>query len=103
MGLRQADVSMEGWGWRPLVNLYRGQVYAALAVFFLAFGIAAIYTFTTIRDHSDPSTLIVLIVGMIAVITGAVIGALAYVSWLPKWERDEKRSGKGPGQNKENR
>lgn len=76
-----------------MIRLYRGQVYAGLAVILFLCGFAAGYQVFVLGGVNGLWELFLLGVAMFSNIAGLVLLAFAYVKWVPKWERDEKRTG----------
>ena len=100
MGLRQTDVSVAGWGRRSglILSLYRGPIYAGCAVL-----VGILSTLGIIWYFRSPSSdgwfgLLVLFMSMLGGIAALLLVALSYMHWMPKWERDEKRTGHIPGE-----
>jgi hypothetical protein len=50
------------------------------------------------RRIDEPGIFLLFIVGALAAIAGLTFCALGYVYWVPKWERDERRTGRVPGE-----
>lgn len=81
--------------------LYRGQIMAVAAVLFGALGLLLgyIYVSTPVR-LGDLGALLIFSAACISVILALLLAAWSYMYWVPKWERDEKRTGKVPGDRK---
>jgi high-affinity Fe2+/Pb2+ permease len=84
-----------------MIRLYRGQIYAGAAVILGIVAFAIGYHVLSLGGVSGLWEFFLVMTGAAAVIMGLVLCALAYVWWVPKWERDEKRTGHVPGE-KEN-
>lgn len=77
-----------------MMSLYRGQVYMGLA---LLFGVVAIGSFLIVMLN-DPRMaelgwFALMCLACVSAICALVFTAFAYTLWVPKWERDEKRTG----------
>jgi hypothetical protein len=79
--------------------LYRGQILLALAVGFVGVGALDLWLYfgplVYRQDHLE--VFLLLIGGAFSIILGLVLFAMSAVAWVPKWERDEKRTGHIPG------
>lgn len=76
-----------------MIRLYRGHIYAGAAVTLTLLGFIVgvqVFYMGGIRGLFEFS---LLIAWAFSVIAALVFAALAYVNWVPKWERDEKRTG----------
>lgn len=82
------------------MNIWKGHILAGVAVVFGLVAVASFYAyFGTLRSQqSEVLTFLVFILGCIGFIGGLTSAALSYAEWVPKWERDERRTGKVPGE-----
>jgi drug/metabolite transporter (DMT)-like permease len=81
------------------VNLYRGHIALGFAVLFALIGLAtAFYYVENDRALNEWYEVVMFMIGALTAILCLLLLALAYVSWVPKWERHEKRTGHVPGE-----
>lgn len=101
MGLRQTDVSLASRGGRSrlIFSLYRGPIYAGAATLVGILAVVGIVWYFRFHSYDDAwFSLLVLFVSMLGGIASLLLIALSYIHWMPKWERDEKRTGHIPGE-----
>jgi len=84
------------------VNIWRGHIYLAMAVVFV-FGAAlsGFLGFSADERWNGAAKLLLYAIGATCIIGALVTTALSYALWVPKWERDERRSGRFPGEERE--
>lgn len=84
-----------------MIRLYRGHIYAGLAVALTLLGFIAGIQVFYMGGVTGFAEFALLMIWMFTSIAALVFAALAYVNWVPKWERDEKRTGHVLGDPKE--
>lgn len=76
------------------MNLYRGQIMLAIAAVLCVMSVACVIGyFRSGQNMDNPLVFLLFAIGCLTFIVAATLGALAYTHWVPKWERDEKRTG----------
>jgi ABC-type amino acid transport system permease subunit len=78
--------------------LWRGHVYAVAAVASVIAGLLALIASFRMGNHEDLAWLLVVGIAFLCGVATLVFAALAYSLWIPKWERDERRTGRAPGE-----
>ena len=79
--------------------LYRGQIALAFAILFGLITAGSVwYYFTNDRAMNEWYEVVMFGVAVLSAIVALLCAALSYVSWVPKWERVEKRTGRVPGE-----
>jgi ABC-type amino acid transport system permease subunit len=82
------------------VRLYQGQIWlgAAIVAFLLGvFWALMLFVFET-DDRSELTWFLMFIAWIISMVAMLVFATTAYGTWVPKWERHEKRTGHVPGE-----
>jgi hypothetical protein len=82
------------------LNLYKSPVYALLAACCsIAAAALLVVSFRLSAENGSGDFLafMAIIGAMVSIICALVFVALAYVNWVPRWERDEKKTGRFPG------
>jgi uncharacterized membrane protein len=77
------------------MNLYRGHWLLATSVVFGVIGIGLLIWYFRSLGGNPGSVLVFLIfvAACLCAIVSLTTAALSYAQWVPKWERDEKRTG----------
>lgn len=77
------------------MNLYRGHWLLGLGVGFgiLGMGLVIAYFYLLSGNPGSMWVFLIFMAGCACVIAGLTMAALSYGYWVPKWERDEKRTG----------
>jgi hypothetical protein len=79
-----------------LVSLYRGHILAVVAAILVI--IASILTIMLMADAFPADDMVWVIILTSVAWQGAIIlGPVSYMLWVPKWEREEKITGRFPG------
>ena len=86
------------------MNIWRGHILLVIALVSGLFGAAAVigYFYLLRALPGNDAVFLVFMIGCVLVILSLTSGALAYGNWVPKWERDEKRTGHIPGDERKN-
>lgn len=81
------------------MNLYRGQILLVLAVGFVGVGALDLWLYfgPLVYRQDRVEVFLLLIGGALSLILGLLLFAMSYVAWVPRWEREEKRTGHIPG------
>lgn len=83
------------------MSLFRGQIMAIAAFCFGALSAALLYLyFAAFKRLGDWASLMTFGAACLCFIAAMLLAAWSYMYWVPKWERDEKRTGRVPGEKK---
>lgn len=81
------------------MKLWKGQAMTVVGGGFIILAVAALVTYGLSGKRIDePGIFLLFVIGLLAMIAGLTFCALGYVHWVPKWERDEKRTGQVLGE-----
>ena|SRR5688572_197496 len=81
-----------------MISLYRGHILLGISLVCAAIGFVAGYRVFYVGGVTGWWEFILLVTAMGSTIVAGVLFAFSYTMWVPKWERDEKRSGLLPGE-----
>jgi uncharacterized membrane protein len=84
-----------------MIAMYRGHILLGISVLFGLLGFASGYQVFYIGGVTGWWEFILLMTAMFSWIVCLLAFAFAYTMWVPKWERDERRTGRVPGDGKE--
>lgn len=80
-----------------MIRLYRGQICLGIAVAFAILAGVAAWQYA-VTDRGDVGSMVWFGLACTGAVGTLVSVSFAYTEWVPKWERDEKRTGKFPGE-----
>lgn len=81
------------------MTFYRGQTMTAIGALFIALAIVCLVGYGLSGQRvNEPGIFLLFVAGCLATIAGLTLLALGYTHWVPKWEREERRTGHIPGE-----
>jgi hypothetical protein len=79
-----------------MIALYRGHLIAALAIIMAIIGLS-LTLHLVLGPTPDGSSVGTIILTFLSYQAAIILGPVAYIFWVPQWEREEKITGRFPG------
>jgi uncharacterized membrane protein len=77
------------------MNLWRGHIYLGVSIAsgLIAMALVLVYFYNLRLNSGSLWLFLVFVAAALLAVVCLTTAALSYAQWVPKWERDEKRTG----------